>query len=80
MQVDETPSAGSGQASQKILGPKTTSFVTPKPDGSMTDVLTIECPKMNGNPFKGSITYTEARSMFTDSLSLAPGLLHSVKI
>ena len=26
----------------------------------MQDVLTIECQKMNGEDFKGTITYTEA--------------------
>ena len=36
-------------------------FVTPKPDGSMRDVLTVECRKLNKNDFKGTITYSEAR-------------------
>ena len=35
-------------------------FVTPKPEGGMRDVLTIECLKLNGEDFKRTGTYTEA--------------------
>ena len=42
------------------LGSKT-KFVTPTANGNMRDVLTVECPIMNGERFNGSITLKEAK-------------------
>ena len=57
-----------------------TIFVTPKPQGMMKDVIVIECSDINGRPFTGTITYTEAREkIFIESLGLPTTLLHSYK-
>ena len=81
MQVDEVPNdQAPAPAHAKQMGEKSR-FITPRPDGSMRDVLTIECPKMNGVAFKGSITYTEAREkIFHELLGLPRELLHSLKM
>ena len=36
-------------------------FVTAKPDKGLRDDVIIECQTINGNPFKGTITFKEAK-------------------
>ena len=61
------------------LGPRT-KFVTP-PNGNMRDVLTVECPKIYGPIFNGSITIVEAKNeIFIKTLGLSPDLLHTVQM
>ena len=79
MQVDELPVIAPPAQPPNQMGARSR-FVTPKADGNMRDVLTIECPKINGLPFRGSITYTEAKYIFSDILRLTPNLVHSIKI
>ena len=56
-------------------------FFTSRPEGGMRDVLTIECLKLNGKVFKGTITYTEATvKIFQQELGLSADILHSVKM
>ena len=35
-------------------------FITPRREGGIRDLLIVECSQINGNEFKGTITYTEA--------------------
>ena len=63
-----------------MLGNKTI-FVTKKSEGSLKDVLIVECIKINGGQFKGTITLTEAREkIFIEKLGLPANLLHSFKM
>ena len=59
----------------------TTIFHTSRPNGGLRDVLTVECLKLNGEDFKGTITYTEATmKIFQQGLGLSASILHSVKM
>ena len=54
-------------------------LVTPPPEGSMRDDITIEIQTINGRPFKGSLTLDEAKNgIFVKCLELNPGLLHGL--
>ena len=56
-------------------------FHTFRPEGGMRDVITIECQKINGEEFKGTITYTEATvKIFQQGLGLTNEILHAVKM
>ena len=56
-------------------------FYTSRPEAGLRDVLTVECPKINGEDFKGTITYTEATvKMFQLELGLPVDIIHSVKM
>ena len=56
-----------------------TKFVTPKPEGGMRDDIVIECQTINGKPFKGTVTYKEAKlEIFEGKLGYEQGLLHSI--
>ena len=47
----------------------------------MRDVLTVECSKINGKDFKGTITYTEATvKIYQDKFGLQADNLHSIKM
>ena len=49
--------------------------------GKKKDVITVECTRINGVHFKGSITYKEATTrIFTEALGLPRTLLHSIKM
>ena len=57
-----------------------TIFVTPKPQGGMRDDILIECQTLNGRPFKGTITYKEAKiAIFEEKLGYQQSLLHSIR-
>ena len=56
-------------------------FHTSRPEGGLRDVLTVECLKLNGDDFKGTITYTEATvKIFQQELGLSSEILHAVKM
>ena len=56
-------------------------FYTSKPEGGLRDVLTVECLEMNGDVFRGTITYTEATiKIFQQEIGLPIDLIHSVKM
>ena len=40
-----------------------TRFVTPAPDGAMRDEIVVECRTINDAPFRGTITFKEAREV-----------------
>ena len=68
------------KANPELLGNRSM-FHTFKPEGGLRDVLTIECQKINGEDFKGSITYTEATvKIFQQALELPTDVIHSVKM
>ena len=56
-------------------------FWTRKHEGGLRDFITVECLKINGETFNGTITYTEAAvKIFQQELGLTSDLLHSVKM
>ena len=57
MQNRRSSTASANYNSKKTLERK---FVTPAPEGAMRDEITVEIQTMNGKPFKGSLTFTEA--------------------
>ena len=44
-----------------------------------TDVRCVEIEKFNGLNFKGTVTYKEAKTVFTDLLGMDPGKLYAIK-
>ena len=47
----------------------------------MRDVITVECQKLNGKQFIGTVNFSEAKmKIFKDGLGLDAGLLETVKI
>ena len=47
----------------------------------MTNTITVECQKLNGKPFIGTVNYSEAKiKIFQDGLGLDANLLGTVKI
>ena len=47
----------------------------------MTNTITVECQKLNGKPFIGTVNFSEAKNkIFKDGLGLDVGLLDVVKI
>ena len=58
-----------------------TRFVTPPPNGQMRDEFTVECQKLNDRPFKGSITFDEARdTIFNQILGFEKRDLYSIRM
>ena len=56
-------------------------FITKRPEGAMRDVVNVECTKINGEDFKGTITYTEATvKMSQQKMGLQTDNLHSIKM
>ena len=56
-------------------------FITPRSEGGLRDVINVECLKINGEDFKGAITYTEANiKIYQQKLGLRPENLHSVNM
>ena len=59
---------------------ESTLFKTPKLEGPMRDVIIVEIRTINGEPFKGTITYNEASiGIFEDCLGMKEENLHGVK-
>ena len=57
-----------------------TRFVTPEPDGAFRDDFGIEFRTINGHPFKGTITFTEAKyTVFMRILGFESALLYSIR-
>ena len=55
-------------------------FVTPRPDGGMRDDLIVQCQTINGKPFKGTVTFKEAKhEIFQGKLGYEQTLLHSIR-
>ena len=47
----------------------------------MKDIITVECRKLNGKLFNGTVNYSEAKTkIFKDGLGLDPNLLGTVRI
>ena len=58
-----------------------TRFVTPPPNGRMRDEFTVECQRLNDRPFKGSITFDEARdTIFNQILGFEKKDLYSIRM
>ena len=50
-------------------------------ENEMRDVITVECQKINGKQFIGTVNFSEAKiKIFEDGLGLNAGLLGPVKI
>ena len=55
-------------------------FKTAPPNGPMRDELVIEIQKINGKPFKGQLTFTEAKDgIFVECLDLNVRLIHGIR-
>ena len=55
-------------------------FKTAPPNGPMRDDLVIEIQKINGKPFRGQLTFTEAKDgIFTGCLDLNIKLIHGIR-
>ena len=54
-------------------------FVTPRPDGGLRDDLVVQCQTINGKPFRGTVTFKEAKFIFEDKLGYERSLLHSIR-
>ncbi len=59
----------------KLQGEKTL-FVTERPTGFVRDVIMVEYQKLNGSPFRGTITFSEAKT----KIGLEASLRYSVKM
>ena len=58
-----------------------TRFVTPPADGQMRDEFTVECQKLNDRPFKGTVTFDEARdTIFHEILGFDYTDLYSIRM
>ena len=56
-------------------------YKTPDPEGCMRDVLTVEVETKDREPYRGTVTYQEAKyEIFLEALDLPEELLHGVKI
>ena len=70
---------GDGPTRAANMGEKSF-FVTAKPDKGLRDDVIIECQTINGNPFKGTITFKEAKlTIFEGKLGYDRSLLHSIR-
>ena len=58
-----------------------TKFVTPPANGQMRDEFTVECQTLNERPFKGSLTFEEARvTIFHEILGFEINALYSMRM
>ena len=58
-----------------------TKFVTAPPNGHMRDEFTVECQTLNERPFKGSLTFEEARvTVFHEILGFDINSLYSMRM
>ena len=58
-----------------------TRFVSPPADGQMRDEFTVECQKLNDRPFKGTVTFDEARdTIFHEILGFDYTDLYSIRM
>ena len=56
-------------------------FVTPRPERGLRDDLIIQCQTINDKPFKGTITFKEAKfAIFEGKLGYEHSLLHSIRM
>ena len=54
-------------------------FVTPPPEGGFRDNLIIEIRQVNGEPFRGSLHFKEAKfGIFEQTLKQDPALIHGI--
>ena len=54
-------------------------FVTPRPEGGFRDNLIIEIRQVNGEPFRGSLHFKEAKfGIFEQTLKQDPALIHGI--
>ena len=73
-------SGGTLQVNDPTSMGEQTFFRTPKPEGSMRDVVIVEIRTLNDEPFRGTLTYTEAcTNIFVECLGLDATLIHGVK-
>jgi hypothetical protein len=54
-------------------------FRTPDPEGPMRDDIVVEIQTVNDKPFKGSLTFTEAKDLFTSCLGFDIKLVHGIR-
>ena len=54
-------------------------FRTPDPEGPMRDDIVVEIQTVNDKPFKGSLTFTEAKDVFCNCLGLDIKLVHGIR-
>ena len=69
-------------ASNAVLREKKTLdriFTTPAPEGSMRDDIVVEVQTINEKPFKGSLTFTEAKEVFTLCMGLEISIIHGIR-
>ena len=58
-----------------------TRFVTPEPRGQFRDEITVECQKINDEPFRGTITFKEAtETIFTQIMGFDLSDLYSLRM
>ena len=75
--ISSQGSRGRGRATN--MGERTL-FVTPKPDGGMRDDIVVQCQTITGKPFKGTVTFKEAKfDIFEGNLGYEQALLHSIR-
>ena len=56
-------------------------YKTAPADGCMRDVISVEIIAKDGEDYRGTVTYTEARyEMFGKGMDLPDDLLHGIKI
>ena len=54
-------------------------FKTPDPDGPMRDDIVVEIQTLNDRPFKGSVTFTEAKEILSTCMGLEIRLVHGIR-
>ena len=54
-------------------------FKTPDPDGPMRDDIVVEIQTLNDRPFKGSVTFTEAKEILSTCMGLEIRQVHGIR-
>ena len=54
-------------------------FKTPDPDGPMRDDIVVEIQTLNDRPFKGSVTFTEAKEILGACMGLEIRQVHGIR-
>jgi hypothetical protein len=54
-------------------------FKTPDPDGPMRDDIIVEIQTVNERPFKGSVTFTEAKEILSTCMGIEIRLVHGIR-